>query len=103
VKILQGKALEVMPTLPAAAYDLVFIDAAKTEYSDYLREAMRLVHKGSVICADNVFWQGRVFADEFDDDTEAIKYFTKQIFSNQRLKSTILPVSDGMSWSLVRS
>lgn len=103
VKVLAGKALEVMPKLPEKSYDLVFIDAEKTEYSDYLREALRLVHKGSVICADNVFWQGRVFSDEADDATEAIKYFTKQLFSNQRLKTTLLPVSDGMSWSLVRS
>lgn len=103
IKIHAGKALDIMPTLPEKAYDLVFLDADKSEYSDYLREALRLVHKGSAICADNIFWQGRVFSDDADDDTEAIKYFTKQIFSNQRLKSTILAVSDGMSWSIVRS
>ncbi len=103
IKVHHGKALDVMPTLPEKAYDLIFIDAEKSEYSDYLREALRLSHKGTIICADNMFWKGKVFNEEVDDDTEAIKYFQKQIFSNQRLKSTILPLSDGVSWSIVRS
>ena len=103
VRILEGPALELMPKLEARVYDFIFIDAEKSEYSDYLREAMRLSHKGTVICADNMFWQGKVFGDDVDDDTEAIKYFQKQIFTNQRLKSTILPLSDGVSWSVVRS
>ena len=103
VKVHHGKALDVLPALPEKAFDFIFIDAEKSEYSDYLREALRLSHKGTLICADNMFWQGKVFADEVDDDTEAIKYFQKQIFSNQRLKSNILPLSDGVSWSIVRS
>jgi caffeoyl-CoA O-methyltransferase len=103
VKVLQGKALEVMPTLPDKAYDFIFIDAAKEEYSEYLREALRLAHKGTAICADNMFWQGKVFADDVGDDTEGIKQFQKKIFSNPRLRSTILPLSDGVSWSIVRS
>jgi caffeoyl-CoA O-methyltransferase len=103
VKVLRGKALDVMATLPDKAFDFVFIDAEKSEYSDYLREALRLSHKGSVICADNMYAMGKLFEDDVDDYTEAIKEFHKRLFSNQRLKSTILPVSDGVSWSIVRS
>lgn len=103
VKVLEGKALDILPTLAERAYDFIFIDAAKEEYSDYLREALRLAHKGTVICADNMFWQGKVFADDVDDDTEGIKQFQRKIFSNPRLRSTILPLSDGVSWSIVRS
>jgi predicted O-methyltransferase YrrM len=103
VKVLEGKALDILPTLEERAFDLIFIDADKEEYSDYLEEALRLSHKGSLICADNMYWQGKVFEGEVDDETEAIKYFQKRIFSNQRLKSTILPVSDGLSISVVRS
>lgn len=103
VKVLEGKALDIMPTLEEGGYDLVFIDADKQEYSDYLEQALRLSHKGSLICADNMYWQGKVFEGDVDDDTEAIKYYQKRIFSNQRLRSTVLPVSDGLSISLVRS
>jgi predicted O-methyltransferase YrrM len=103
VKVLEGQALDIMPTLAERGYDLVFIDADKQEYSQYLEQALRLTHKGSLICADNMFWQGKVFEGDVDDDTEAIKYYQKRIFSNQRLKSTVLPVSDGLSVSVVRS
>lgn len=103
VKVLRGKALDVMAKLPDKAYDFIFIDAEKTEYSDYLREALRLSHKGTVICADNMFALGKLFTDEVDDYTEGVKEFHKRLFSNQRLKSTILPLSDGVSWSIVRS
>jgi predicted O-methyltransferase YrrM len=103
VKVLEGKALDIMPTLEERAYDFVFIDADKEEYSDYLEQALRLCHKGSLICADNMYWRGKVFTDAVDDETEAIKYFQKRIFSNQRLRSTVLPVSDGLSVSMVRS
>jgi len=102
-KVLEGAALSVLPTLPEKAFDFIFIDAVKEEYSGYLTEALRLAHKGTLICADNMFWQGKVFTDDVDDDTEGIKQFQKKIFSNPRLRSTILPVSDGMSWSIVRS
>jgi predicted O-methyltransferase YrrM len=103
VKVLRGKALQVMEKLPEKQYDFIFIDAEKTEYSDYLREALRLSHKGTVICADNMFALGKLFEDGVDDYTEGVKEFQKRLFSNQRLKSTILPLSDGVSWSIVRS
>jgi predicted O-methyltransferase YrrM len=103
VKVLRGKALEVLARLQDRAYDFIFIDAEKSEYSDYLRESLRLSHKGTVICADNMYAMGKLFEDDVDDYTEAIKEFHKRLFSNQRLKSTILPVSDGVSWSIVRS
>lgn len=103
VKVLKGAALAVLPTLPEKSFDFIFIDAVKEEYSDYLAEALRLSHKGTLICADNMFWQGKVFTDDVDDDTEGIKQFQRKIFSNPRLKSTILPLSDGVSWSIVRS
>jgi len=53
VEVLVGDAIEVMPRLEGM-FDLVFIDANKTEYLDYLRLIEGKLHKGSVIVADNV-------------------------------------------------
>ncbi len=53
VTIIQGPAIASMQAL-GGTFDLVFIDADKPQYPDYLREARRLVHSGSVIAADNV-------------------------------------------------
>ena len=53
VEVLVGDAIEVIPRLEGM-FDLVFIDADKTEYLDYLRLIEDKLHKGSVIVADNV-------------------------------------------------
>ena len=53
VEVVVGDAIEVIPGLEGM-FDLVFIDADKTEYLDYLRLIEDKLHKGSVIVADNV-------------------------------------------------
>jgi predicted O-methyltransferase YrrM len=53
VEILVGDALEIIPTLKGK-FDLVFIDAEKSEYLDYLKLAEDKLHTGSVVVADNV-------------------------------------------------
>jgi hypothetical protein len=42
-RLIVGNALEVLPRLADGGYDLVFVDAAKSEYGDYLTEALRLL------------------------------------------------------------
>jgi predicted O-methyltransferase YrrM len=53
VKVLVGDALEIIPVLKGT-FDLVFIDAEKSEYLDYLRLLEDKLRKGSVVVADNV-------------------------------------------------
>lgn len=53
VKVIVGDALEVIPRLEGE-FDMVFIDAAKNEYLDYLRLVEDKIHGGTVIVADNV-------------------------------------------------
>ncbi|MHB8584715.1 MAG: O-methyltransferase [Thermoplasmatota archaeon] len=88
---------------PARPFDFVFIDADKTQYSQYLDAAVALVRTGGVIAADNLLWSGRV-ADPTDrtPETEAIRSYTKKIFSHPRLLSALLPVGDGLGVSIVK-
>jgi caffeoyl-CoA O-methyltransferase len=53
VEVMVGDALEIIPKLEGK-FDLVFIDAEKSEYLDYLQLVEDKLHKGSVIVADNV-------------------------------------------------
>ncbi|MEM3596715.1 MAG: class I SAM-dependent methyltransferase [Candidatus Bathyarchaeia archaeon] len=53
VKVLVGDALKIIPKL-MGKFDLVFIDAEKQQYLDYLRLVEGKLHKGSVVIADNV-------------------------------------------------
>ncbi len=102
VTVHEGPALEVLPRLEPA-YDLAFFDAAKWEYCDYLDHALRLVRPGGLILADNVFWNGRVTAEvDGDADVRGIRDYNARIASDPRLTSTVIPVGDGLSVSVVR-
>lgn len=104
VRSLLGRASDILPTLPDASYDLMFIDPAKTEYPQYLDHALRLVMPGGVIIADNVLWYGRV-ADPYckDPEDEALRIYNRRIATDSRLHSVILPIGDGVAVSLVVS
>jgi predicted O-methyltransferase YrrM len=103
VRAIQGRALDVLPRLSDGGYDLVFIDAVKDEYPEYLEHALRLVAPGGLILADNVLWSGRV-ADENARDplTEGLRVFSRRITEDPRLHSVILTVGDGLSVSWVK-
>ena len=67
-----GDALEIMPTLNKT-FDLIFIDADKRLYSEYLKLAVPLLTKGGILLADNTLWYGKVTEPESTDaQTEGI-------------------------------
>lgn len=103
VRLISGAALEVLPRLSDGAYDLVFIDAAKTEYADYLEEAIRLLRPGGVVAVDNTLWHGRV-ADPTnrDPDTVAIRDLLRQVRDDDRLVPLLIPNGDGLLAAVVK-
>jgi predicted O-methyltransferase YrrM len=58
-RLIAGSALNVLPRLSDGAYDLVFIDADKVEYAEYVEQAVRLLRHGGVIALDNALWHDR--------------------------------------------
>lgn len=102
VRVLEGRALDVLPTLPSGSYDVAFLDAAKSEYPEYLDHAIRCVRGGGLILADNVLWHGRVWDDAHqDDDTRGVREYVRRMFEDDRLVSTIVPAEDGLGVSVV--
>jgi predicted O-methyltransferase YrrM len=97
VRLISGKALEVLPRLSDGAYDLVFVDAAKTEYADYLVEALRLLRPGGIVAFDNALWHGRV-ADTAnrDADTIVLRELLRRVRDDERLVPLLLPSGDGL-------
>jgi predicted O-methyltransferase YrrM len=85
-------------------FDLVFIDADKEGYVEYLDLSLRLVRPGSVILADNTL--RRVFEDPSDPGVRGIKAFNERIASDPGLDSLIVPIIrehlDGLSISIVK-
>lgn len=96
-RTINGTALDVLPRLADASYDLVFCDAIKSEYPDYLTEALRLLRPGGVVAFDNALWGGKVADPSVRDaDTVALREVGRLVRDNDRLTAALLPVGDGL-------
>ncbi|TCI98990.1 O-methyltransferase [Aeromicrobium sp. IC_218] len=96
-RLIAGAALDVLPRLTDGGYDLVLIDGDKVEYLDYLAEAKRLVRPGGLVVIDNALWHDRVAdADQRDPETTAIRETIAAVTADDSLRSSLLPVGDGL-------
>jgi predicted O-methyltransferase YrrM len=96
-RTISGTALDVLPRLTDAHYDLVFIDGDKREYGDYLTEALRLLRPGGVVAFDNALWHDRVAdASRRDEETTVIRDLGRAVASHEGLVPLLLPVGDGL-------
>jgi predicted O-methyltransferase YrrM len=110
VEVVVGPALDTLARLAAdgaGPYDLVFIDADKTGYPDYLTATLRLVRPGSLIVADNVVRQGKV-ADpaSTDPNVQGVRKFAEMLSAESTLDATVLQTvgakgHDGLAIALV--
>jgi predicted O-methyltransferase YrrM len=92
-----GNALEIVPTLNKT-WDLVFIDAEKSEYLQYYEMVLPYVKNGGFILADNVLWSGKVTESIAGNDaeTQAIIEFNDFIQNDPRVENVLLPMRDGL-------
>ncbi len=110
VEVRVGTAGETMRQMAASGerpFDLVFIDADKPRYVEYLRLALELTQSGSLILADNVIRNGRVLeVSPGDANARGAKAFNDAMATHPRLESVILPIYrdklDGLSISRVK-
>ncbi|GAB3487681.1 O-methyltransferase [Nocardiopsis coralliicola] len=98
-RLIRGRALEVLPRLTDGAYDLVFADAVRSEYPDYLGEALRLLRPGGVAVfhdalAASPLGDGPLSAS--DSGTAAIRDLGRAIREDEGLVPLLLPVGDGL-------
>lgn len=98
-----GNALDIIPTLDGN-FDLVFIDADKENYANYLDLVIPRMNKGGVIIGDNVLWSGKVVQDvkANDSSTKAIMNFNQQVHLDERLENVLLPLRDGLMMARVK-
>lgn len=94
VEVRVGPALDTLPLLAAEArdpFDLIFIDADKQSYPEYLTWALKLSRRGTLIIADNVIRDGEVLdAASGDPRVEGARRFNQQLASEPRLKATVI-------------
>jgi predicted O-methyltransferase YrrM len=112
VEVRVGRALDSLPKLHAEGkgpFDLVFIDADKTNIPDYFTWAMQLTRKGSVILVDNVIRGGTIAdAASTHPDTVAVRKLNTMMGADPRVSATVLQTVgvkgyDGLSMAVVVS
>ena len=100
INIMIGNAVEILPTL-SGEYDIVFIDAAKSKYSIFLEEGIRLIRNGGLILADNVLYKGYVMSDyNKHKQRTAVRHlreYIKEVTENPSLETEILEIGDGLA------
>tara|TARA_Y100001958_G_scaffold9561_1_gene5874 strand:+ start:900 stop:1541 length:642 start_codon:yes stop_codon:yes gene_type:complete len=94
-------AIEILPKLKDK-YDLIFLDADKKNYLNYLNLIVPLLSKKGVLISDNVLWSGKVISVNNNNDleTEVLKKFNKKLSNHKNLETVLLPVRDGISLSM---
>ena len=105
VQIARGKALDVMPEL-SETYDLLYIDAVKEEYAQYLDLGLPRLRFGGVVIVDNLLWGGRVAqrANASDEtSTLALREFNSYFMNHPQLRSEILSIGDGLGYAVKTS
>lgn len=103
IKQYLGNATQIIPTLQDK-FDLVFIDADKTNYVNYFHAIINKMNSGGIILSDNVLWSGKVTETPHpkDKDTIALITYNKLLKNDPRIETILLPIRDGLSISRVK-
>lgn len=103
VRIEKGLALDVIPNLQET-FDLLFIDAVKEEYIDYLDLALPRLRSGGVVIVDNLLWGGQVAGEirsaDQEESTKALREFNQHFVNHPQLRAEVLSVGDGLGYAV---
>lgn len=103
IKQYVGNAMDLIKEIPGP-FDLVFIDADKSNYSNYFNAVIDNMNPGGVILSDNVLWSGKVTEtpNPKDTDTAALIDYNKMMNEDPRIETVLLPIRDGLTISRVK-
>lgn len=90
-----GDALKIF-SQTEGTFDFIFNDVDKEQYPRVFELVVPRLRIGGIFASDNLLWHGKVLGEETDSATAAIREFTKRMFSDERLWSTIIPLRDGV-------
>lgn len=98
-----GNALEIIPQIDEK-FDLVFIDADKSNYVNYFNLIIDKMNSGGIILSDNVLWSGKVVEklNPKDVDTKVLLEYNKLLNTDNRIETVLLPIRDGLTISRVK-
>lgn len=85
-------------------FDMVFIDADKSNYIKYFDLILPKMTSGGLILTDNVLWSGKVIEqlDPKDVDTKVLLEYNKKLNQDNRIETVLLPIRDGLTLTRVK-
>lgn len=94
-----GNAIDIIPTIDVPHFDVVFIDADKSNYVNYYNLVFDKVKVGGYIIADNVLWNGKVIepVKDKDIDTKVILEYNEIVKKDKRVQNVLFPIRDGLN------
>ena len=103
IKQIVGNAIDIIPSINNK-FDLVFIDADKSNYLNYFDLIINRMNPGGIILSDNVLWSGKVVEtlNPKDIDTKILLEYNKKLNEDNRLETVLLPIRDGLTISRVK-
>ena len=105
IKLLEGDAAEILPTIDDP-FDLIFMDAAKGQYINFMPEVLRLLKKDGVLVSDNVLQDGDIIESHFVVERrnrtiyKRMREYLYELTHNDELVTSVLPVGDGITVSV---
>lgn len=105
ITLLEGDAGEILKELDGT-FDLIFMDAAKGQYINWLPDVMRLMHKGSVLVSDNVLQEGDLIESHYIVERrnrtiyKRMREYLYELKHNPKLMTSIIPLGDGVTLSV---
>ncbi|MET9067655.1 O-methyltransferase [Streptosporangium sandarakinum] len=97
VRLITGRALDVLPRLSDGGYDLVFCDGSRQECADYLAEAVRLLRRGGIVVFGDALPRHRIAGPAHrDPDAVAMRELGKLVQSDERLRPLMIPLGEGV-------
>jgi len=103
INIIYGDATEVLKMLDKK-YDMIFLDAAKGQYPEFLPQCIRLLNDGGVLISDNILYKGMIANDELvvrrkKTIVTRLRSYLDHICNSEQLETSIIPIGDGVALS----
>lgn len=97
VRLITGRALDVLPRMNESSYDVVFVDGDPASAIEYVEHGLRLARPGGTVLVPHALWRGRV-ADpaQRDELTTTFRSLLTEVTASKAVTSALSPVGDGL-------
>lgn len=103
VEVFHGSGIDTMQKFvdESRKFEMIFIDADKVNYSNYMDLATKLLPHNGLLLVDNTIWDGKVLDLEIQDkQTNAIQAFNEKLAASNEYESTIATIQDGLAFAI---